>query len=119
MKHSEYINSMNEKGLFELNMDYCIENEIEIKRIRPKKVDLFNSKDELIGTLFNEYELNHIRIQIASKQIDGYYIKCKDTKIDINNFGVLKEWPKGLFDIQENQIVELLKIQLERKKQEA
>lgn len=113
IEHSEYINSMNEKGLLELNMDYRMENEIEIKRIRPEKCDLFNSKDELIGTLFNEYELNHVRIQIATKQLDGYYVMWKEQKIPIDANGKINIWPIGFYDTQENQLAELFKMQVQ------
>ena len=111
IEHSRYINHLNETGRVELNMDYRMESVIEIKRISPERVDLYNSADELIGTLFNEYELNHIRIQIASKKITGYYIIWKTQKIEIDDNGKLKEWPAGLYDIQEKQLAELFKTQ--------
>lgn len=109
--HSEYINSLNEKGFIEINHDYRMESEIEIKRISSARVDLYNSTDELLGTLFNEYELNHVKIQIAKKQLTGYYIIFKEQKIYIDSNGKLDCWPEGLYDTQEIQLAELFKIQ--------
>jgi hypothetical protein len=118
LEHSKYINELNELGFIDLNKDYRMTNEIEIKRISPERVDLYNPQDEILGTLFNEYELNHVRIQIASKQLSGYYIMWKGQKVAILNTGKLEEWPSGLYDIQELQLAELFKIQFKNKENE-
>jgi hypothetical protein len=110
--HSEYIHSLHEKRFIEINKDYIINNPLEIKRIPSDKVDLYNPDDDLIGTLFNEYELNHVRIQIAQRQLEGYYVLWrKHHRIDIESNGSIKNWPVGFFDMQENQLAELFKIQ--------
>lgn len=119
LEHSKYIHLLNELGYIEINKDYINENPLEIKRINPDRVDLYNSDDELLGTLFNEYELNHIRIQIAKKALHGYYVIWKKhIRIDIESDGSIKTWPEGFYDIQENQLVELFTVKLANIKNE-
>lgn len=110
LEHSKYINHLNEIGLIEMNKDYVLEKSIEIKRIFPERVDLYNSSDELLGTLYNEYELYNVLIQIAKKELAGHYIVWKGKKILIANDGKISDWPEGLYDTKENQLNELMKI---------
>lgn len=110
LEHSRYINHLNEIGFVEINKDYTVETEIEIKRISPERCDLYNSSDKLIGTIYNEYELNHIRIQIAKRNVYGYYVMWKNQKILIEPDGKIINWPIGFYDIQEKQLAELFKI---------
>ena len=118
LEHAKYLNALHEKGLIEINKDYSNDIPVVIKRIPPEKVDLYDSKDELIATLYNEYELNHVRIQIAQKQLEGYYVMWrKIEKIPIESNGSIKIWPKGFYDIQENQLAELFIAQKENKKE--
>lgn len=112
IEHAKYLYNLNELGLIEMNKDYTNNNPIEIKRFMSQRVDLYNSNDELLSSLYNEYELNHVRIQIAQKRLEGYYIKWKNEKIIISNLGKLENWPEGLYDIQFNQLAELFKAQL-------
>lgn len=111
LAHSQYINSLNDKGLILMNKDYSMDSEIHLKRISAERCDLYNSKDELLGTLFNEYELNHVRIQIAKDKLTGYYVKWKDQIIPIEYNGKIKNWPTGFHDMQEIQLAELFRLQ--------
>lgn len=113
--HSEYINNLNEKGLILLNKDYVKNMEIDIKRISAERCDLYNSQDELIGTLYNEYELNYVRIQIGQQKREGYYVMWKGQKIPIESNGKIKDWPVGFYDLKEQQLAELFKIQRDEK----
>lgn len=110
-EHSKYINHLNESGFIDINKELRMKGEIEIKRITPERVDLYNSSGEMIAVDMNEYELNHVRIQIAKKKLSGYYIMWNHKQIAIGNNGMLSEWPTGLFDIAENQLAELFKAQ--------
>ena len=119
LEHSKYINLLHELGMVEINKDYAEQNTIEIKRIPPEKVDLYNPNDELLGTLFNEYEFNHVRIQIARQGLSGYYVLWKkNQKINIESDGRIKNWPSGFYDTQEIQLAELFKIRTENRKDE-
>jgi hypothetical protein len=110
LAHSQYINSLNEKGLILMNKDYSKDIEVEVKRISAERCDLYSSKNELLGTLFNEYELNHVRIQIAQKKLEGYYVKWKDQTIPILSNGKIAHWPSGFYDLQEKQLSELFEL---------
>lgn len=116
-EHSKYINHLNEFGFIDINKELRMKGEIEIKRIVPERVDLHDSSGELIAVDMNEYELNHVRIQIARKKLSGYYILWKQKQIIIEDNGKLAEWPEGLFDIQEKQLAELFKAQKENEKE--
>jgi hypothetical protein len=111
ISHSKYINSLNDSGLIELNKDYSMDAEIHLKRISAERCDLYNSKNEMLGTLYNEYELNHVRIQIAKDRLEGYYVKWKNQDIPIESDGKIISWPEGFYDMQEKQISELFKLQ--------
>lgn len=114
-EHSKYINLLNEKGWITMNKDYTSENEIYVRRIRSERCDLYSPKEEIIGSIFNEYELNDVRIQVAKKQVEGYYIMWKEHKIPIEKDGRIENWPEGFYDMIEKQLVELFKIQKEEK----
>lgn len=109
--HSRYINSLNDSGLILLNKDYSMDAELHIKRISAERCDLYNSKNEVLGTIYNEYELNDIRIQIAKDKLEGYYVKWKNQVIPIEKDGKILTWPAGFYDLQEKQLAELFKLQ--------
>lgn len=109
--HSRYINSLNDSGFILMNQDYSMDAEINLKRIPAERCDLYNRNGELIGTLYNEFELNHVRIQIAKDKLPGYYVKWKDQTIPIEIDGSIKEWPAGFHDLQEKQLAELFRLQ--------
>lgn len=71
-------------------------DDVKIIKIKPEKVKLYNPNNKYLG-LVNELEFNEIRIQIAEKQLEGYYIKYKKNKTYINKKGDLEEWPNGLW----------------------
>ncbi len=62
--------------------------------------------DALLG-LVNELELNDLRIQVMNEQIEGYWVKFDDRRIDIMKDGSLSDWPKGFFDLFEKQLFTL------------
>lgn len=70
---------------------------IQINKITPPSVTLYNPDGEFIGVI-NEYEFNDFRLQICQNNIQGYFIEYKDRRIFIDNDGNLDEWPYGLFD---------------------
>jgi hypothetical protein len=113
--HSKYINKLIEDDFILVNQDYNNEGAIFIKRIPAERADLYSNTDELIGTVYNEYEFNFVRIQIARKKLIGYYVMWKGQKIPIESNGKVTYWPKGFHDLQEQQLTELFKIQLDEK----
>lgn len=115
MPHSKYIQDLVKKDFILMNQDYTNESPIHIMRLTPERVDLYGPDDNMMGTLFNEYELNHVRIQVVKNKLEGYYIKWKEYKINILLDGELSEWPDGLYDMNEKQFVELLKAKKDAK----
>lgn len=72
--------------------------------------DLYNSKDELIGTINNVITFYDVRLQIKNSNSAGYYIKNKDgVKVDINPDGTLM-YPSGvdLYDVSIDLLSQLL-----------
>ena len=86
------------------------EGPIVIRNIQDLPAKLYSPNDKLIGIIKNQLQLYDIQIQIASQRLEGYYIMFKGIKIEINRFGVHKEYPLGFFDIQDDQLMTLLKL---------
>lgn len=83
---------------------------IKVNNIVVPTAEAYSPNGELLGVL-NEYEFNELRIQIAKQKAEGYYMMFNNQKIIINSDGRVKDWPVGFFDIIENQLVELFKLQ--------
>ena len=62
-----------------------------------------------MGTIDTALQFIDIRLQIATEEVEGYYIIFEDEKISINKYGVCEKWPKGLFDVEADQVYKLLK----------
>jgi len=88
---------------------------ITIERYKYPIVDLYGPTDYM-GSILNEVEFAKVRLQIATLQLEGYYIIFNEEKITINKYGVLSSWPVGLYDENENVISKLLKIGIESNK---
>jgi predicted ATPase len=89
---------------------------IEIIRVNQPHVQLYCPDNVLIGTLFNEHELNKVRIQIAKKDKSGYYIMWGDVRLDIDKDGKLSDWPCGMYDNFSHDMAELFGIQQDKRK---
>jgi predicted ATPase len=83
---------------------------LQIIRHEPQKVDLYSPAGELIATLNNDIEVNHIQVQIAKENVSGYYLMWKDIKISINKQGELDKWPAGMYDHMLKLFAELWEI---------
>ena len=80
---------------------------IQVNKIVPQTVELFNHQDESMGFI-NQYEFYDIRIQIKKEQSEGYYCIFNKEKLFIDKNGKIKIWPKGFFDLFDEQLTELL-----------
>lgn len=49
-------------------------------------------------------QLNELRIGVKLKQIEPFEIQFNDITITCNSNGTLNNWPKGFFDIEDNQL---------------
>lgn len=75
--------------------------------------ELYDQNNTFLGLIKNEYQLNDIRIQIKKQQLEGYYLifideKSFKHKLLIDKSGRICAWPKGFFDLTQNQLFELL-----------
>lgn len=69
---------------------------------------------ECIGCIDTQYQLNDIRLQVRDQNLSGVYfhfLKPDGTveRIDCYPDGNLSRWPKGFFDLIENQLYKLVK----------
>lgn len=83
---------------------------IEIRNIKEPIVELYNPKGIFIGMITSELQFIDVRLQIAEKQLKGYYIVYNKQKIKISSDGQPEVWPKGLYDQTVEMISELLGI---------
>lgn len=61
-----------------------------------------------VGVIKNTIAFNDVRLQIAKENSDDYYVVFNDISCRINNYGNLEEWPKGMFDLCDRQVDELI-----------
>lgn len=80
---------------------------IQINKITPPTLEIFNPNGELIGEV-NEYEFLDIRVQIREAQVFGYYLVFKGKKVRLDKNGELEEYPIGLLDTMTNLYCKLL-----------
>lgn len=70
---------------------------------------LYSPEGEYLFTIYNEWQLNDVRLQIAKQNLEGYYLIWKKERININKWGDCDNWHKGFYDLKFNQILELFK----------
>lgn len=87
-----------------------MEEPIKIREIKEIISELYNPEDKFLGIINSDKQLNDIRIQIAEKGLNGYYIKWRDNKIFIYKDGNLSSWPYGFYDLMGNQLITLISI---------
>ena len=72
------------------------------------------------GTLIvrtnNEVEFNYARLQIVLNNLEGCYVYFKNERYEINPYGVIPNWPKGLFDSNEQIAIQIVKNGILKKK---
>lgn len=80
---------------------------IKIRNIKEEKHQLFHPNHNSLGFV-NVYQFDDVRIQIAKKKLEGYYIMFKNEQININSNGSLDKNPDGFFDLSRYQSYALL-----------
>jgi len=78
----------------------------------------------------SEYLVNRVRYQVAiskgseiSQKVRLYFVEKKGTNsefrnIEVNKYGVIKDWPEGFFDENEKIAQELIKAGFQKKSEE-
>jgi predicted ATPase len=82
--------------------------EIKINKVEEPTCSLYDPDSNHIGEINSTLELNDVRIQIKNNGVSGYYIMWKGSPIRIDRRGNLEAWPKGFYDIIDDQLMELL-----------
>jgi hypothetical protein len=77
---------------------------IKVNKIVEPISTLYNSDGVEIGKITSYLELNDIRIQIKKNKVSGYYIIWEDMIIYTDKYGNLDEWPKGFYDLVDDQL---------------
>lgn len=87
---------------------------VKLNKIEPQIVEVYHVEEGLIGKL-NQYEFNDLRVQICREQVIGYFVFFNERSYPIDANGRISGWPKGLFDLFDEQLEQLLTIPGERK----
>lgn len=84
----------------------CIKINQELKDLGVNsRIELWSPENEFIGVCENNAQLMDARLQIAEKNLSGYYLKIDYTNCEnknesvvceINSNGSMKTWPKDL-----------------------
>jgi len=85
---------------------------IDVKEIYDEEVTILNPNNTVLTITNNLLTFTNIRLQIASKQLEGYSVKFRHLVIPIYKDGNLEIWPNGLFDRFEHLISELIDFQI-------
>lgn len=86
---------------------------IKINDIVDMPVEVYYN-GECVGVINTQYQLNDIRLQVKSQNLSGVYFHFLRPdgvvdRIDCYSDGNLSRWPKGFFDLIENQLYKLIK----------
>lgn len=87
----------------EVSDDYVFVHDIE-----ENFCEIFSPDNKLIVKTNNVYCVNDIMIQIRKKKLEGYYVMFNGYKLEITNYGRIKNPPKGFFEIYAKQLRKLL-----------
>ncbi len=80
---------------------------VALKKIPEQTVSIYHG-DEFVGEA-TYIELNDLRIQIKNNQAIGWRVVWMGEIIPIDHkSGKLHEWPKGMFDLMDEQLMELI-----------
>ena len=83
--------------------------------IKEKEVTIYNSDNKKVITTDNELIFNDICVQIMRKKLSGYYIIFENKKYEIDMNGNVIGYPNTLFNINKNQLSDLVKGRLKNK----
>lgn len=91
-------------------------NQIKIERIEPPKLDVYTIDNQFVGTFNNEYEFNKFRIEMVRNLLaDDYYFMWNDIRITVDNDGDMSSFPRGLYDLVQQDLATIFKIVKNRK----
>lgn len=88
--------------------------DIKINKIEPETVEIFRN-GEFFG-IVNEYEFNDLRLQIAESSSIEFSLKFEDEFYTINQYGVVLDYPEGLFETLMDQAHDILKLSIDKRK---
>ena len=80
---------------------------------------LFDPTGVTVGVIENELQLYDVLIQICKQNVDGYYIKWKDERLDISHDGEISKWPVNFCDQVQGAFVELHRARMAKQGKES
>ena len=81
---------------------------VTINEIKENTCELYDPDSNWVGTIRSALSFNDVRLQISRRNLIGYYVMFGNEQIAIDKDGKADKWPRGFFDIWENQLFELL-----------
>lgn len=72
---------------------------------------------EYVGTIYNQLQLNDVRLQIQRFGVEGYGIEFLGQWVAINKYGMIPDWPKDLFSLMTYQCIELIRNGIKMRKE--
>lgn len=72
-------------------------------------IKVYNPENGLVIKTNEDVLFDYIRVQIAENRLEGYYVIFNERRIPIYPDGRLSEWPEGLGDTFEKQLVRIFK----------
>lgn len=93
-----------------------MKKDIEIERYESPKVEIYRSNGDFYGILNNEHEFNKFRIQMMLKlSTSEFYFKWNDIKITVDKTGNMSDFPFGLYDQVQRDLLRMYQIGKEQR----
>jgi len=81
---------------------------VKVNRIIEEAAVLFSPDRTYLGEIRSHLELADVRIQIKKHGMSGYFLKWRNSEIQINKNGGINIWLDGFFDTYDKQLNVLL-----------
>jgi hypothetical protein len=89
---------------------------ITINKPKDIPVPLYTPEDDLVGLIEDVLSFNDVRLQIIKQNVKGYYVIINEQRVFLYPDGSLNHLPKGLFDVFNNQVMDILEATINRGK---
>lgn len=75
--------------------------------LKDHEVKIYNDKEKLVGRTSSLIVFTDVRLQIAEKNLTGWYLIYQGKRHYFTPSGSIEDWPAGLFDIYKSQLKKL------------
>ena len=70
-------------------------------------VNIYDNEDNLICHTNDDLQFNWVRAEIKEKKLKGCYLIFHDQKIEISEYGDPYEYPRGMFELNTDQLMRM------------